>query len=85
MKRVRFEVEAAKMKQKYTMPPAEKAAIEKEEAFRLGYSAGSSGLIGSRDDCPLHEPILRRRWREGFDLGHGKGLKITLPKLAAAR
>ncbi len=82
MKRERFEREAAKMKQKYEMPPAEKSAIAKEEAFRLGYTAGAAGIIRTRDDCPLQDPILRRRWREGFDLGHGKGLKIALPSMA---
>lgn len=70
------------MKTKYELPPAEQVALAKEEAFRIGYTAGASGLVGSRDECPLHDPILRKRWREGFDLGAGKGLKIALPKMA---
>jgi len=70
------------MKAKNDIPSTTKAAIEKEEAFRLGYTAGTSGAVKDADDCPLRDPILRRRWREGYNLGANKGLKIALPKMA---
>jgi ribosome modulation factor len=76
MKRERFEAEAAKMRARNSLPPAQKSALEKEEAFRIGYVAGTE----NREACPLRDPILRRRWKDGFGLGAGKGLKITLPK-----
>jgi ribosome modulation factor len=86
MKPARFEAEAAKMREKYQMiPENEKTALDYEEAFRAGYNAGVGGLVGSRDQCPLHHPPLRKRWRDGFDLGAGKGLRIALPKMAGRR
>jgi ribosome modulation factor len=81
--RERFNIRAAEMKEKYSMPEKRKQALDAEQAFRLGYTAAISGLIGSRDLCPYSDPFVRKHWKRGYDLG-GKGLKITLPKMAHA-
>ncbi len=69
------------MRTKYDMPETDKAKLEKEQAFRLGYSAGSSGAVSHRDQCPLVSVSLRAQWKAGFDLSSTRGLKITLPKV----
>jgi ribosome modulation factor len=72
------------MQEKNSMPERRKLALDAEQAYRLGYTDRTSGKVGSRDLCPYSDPFVIKHWKRGFDMG-GKGLKITLPKMAAAR
>jgi ribosome modulation factor len=82
MKRARFEQEAARMKEKYSLPPAQKIALENEEAWRAGYTASAMGRVESRDEAPFADPRLRKQWRAGYDIGR-KGLVVPLPPIGA--
>ncbi len=63
------------MKRRYDAIP-NKARLDTEQAFRLGFTDAQRGIA----ERTFTNPVIRRHWKRGFNLGR-KGLVVTLPKL----